>query len=299
MRRGFLVACAAALLLAAPAPATSVKVEITKDGFSPAHVTVAAGDSLSWVNKDSSDHRLSCATCRFRSNTLKEGGSYGFTFLRPGTFIVVDQLNGNKKSIVTVKKPPASVAAAASTSMLPYGGAVTVTGTVSSRKAGAKVEILAQRCIEPEIKVVATVKSEKGGAYTYRGRPSQVTSYHARYSAPSGTVVSPTLRIGVAPLVTLKRVAPGKFSIRVTAGKRLVGKAVMFQRFAPKQHRWVTSKVAVLDHGSGSAVPLRNSSVSSALVRSQLRKGTKVRALLRSFQALPCYSTAWSKTTTA
>lgn len=298
MRRGFLIACAAALLLAAPAPATSVKVEITKDGFSPAHVTIAAGDSISWVNTDGDDHRLVCATCKFSSNTLKKDDAYGFTFLHPGTFTVTDQ-NGGKKSTVTVKKAPASVVVAASPSTLPYGKVVTVSGTVSSHKAGAQVEILAQKCIEPRIKVVAKVKSTKGGAFAYHARPSQITSFHARYAAPSGTVVSSTLRIGVAPIVTLKKLAPGKFSIRVTAGKGFLGKAVMFQRYAAKQHRWVTSKVAVLDRGSHSAAPLKNSSVSSAVVKSKLRKGTKLRAVLRSFQALPCYTTAWSKTTTA
>lgn len=299
MRRAFLIACVVALLLAATAPATSVKVQVTQGGFSPAHVTLAAGDSISWVATGSGDHRLACKTCRFRSNRLQEHDSYGFTFLRPGTFTVTDELNGNKKATITVRKAPASVNVTASSSTLPYGSAATVSGTVSSRKAGTGVEILAQQCIAPQIKVVATVKSAKGGVFVYHTRPSQITSFHARYAAPSGTVVSPTVRIGVAPLVTLKKLAPGKFSIRVAAAKPFVGKPVMFQRFAPKQHRWLTSKVALLDRQSHSTAPLKNTSVSSVVVASKLAKGTKLRAVLRSFQALPCYTTAWSKTTAA
>lgn len=298
MRRGFLIACAAALLLAAPAPATSVKVEVTKDGFSPAHVTIAAGDSLSWAITDGDNHRLVCQTCKFRSNTLNKDDSYGFSFLHPGTFTVTDESNG-KKATVTVKKAPATVVIAASKSTLPYGNAVTVSGTVSSRKAGSVVEILAQKCISPEINVVAKVKSKKGGAFVYQARPSQATGFHARYAAPTGTIVSSTVRVAVAPVVTLKKLAPGKFSIRVTAGKPFLGKAVMFQRFAVKQHRWVTSKVVVLDRSGNTTAPLKNSSVSSAVVRTKLSKGTKLRAMLRSFQALPCYTTAWSKTATA
>src|SRR3954451_25080538 len=100
MRRGLLIACAAALLLAAPSPAMSVKVQITGAGFSPAHVTIVTGDSVSWVNTDNDDHRVTCKACAFRSNTLAKDGSYGFTFLHPGTFTVTDELNGNKKATV-------------------------------------------------------------------------------------------------------------------------------------------------------------------------------------------------------
>jgi len=298
MRRGLLVAFAVALLLAAPAPATSIKVELTENGFSPAKVTLRAGDSISWVSTGGGDHRLVCKTCSFRSNTLKDDDSYGFTFLHPGTFTVTDQLNGNRTATVTVKKAPASVDVEAAPTTLPYGKTVMVTGTVSGRRGGEAVEILAQKCIAPDINVVATVKSKKGGAFSYRARPSQVTSFHARYAAKSGTIVSPIVRVSVAPIVTLNELAPGKFSIRVTAGRAFLGKAVMFQRFVTKQHRWVTSRVVLLDRQSHAASPLKNSSVSSTVLTSKLHKGTKVRAVLRSFQALPCYTTAWSKTAT-
>jgi len=295
--RALLIAFAAALLLAAPAPATSVKVLLGKDGFSPSHVTIVAGDSISWVSTDDG-HRISCRTCRFKSNTLKKDDSYGFTFLHTGTFTVTDELNGNKTATVTVKKAPASVAVEAAPSTLPYGTSVTVKGTVSNPRAGQKVEILAQECIAPTVNVVATLKSKKGGAFTYSARPAQLTSFHARYAAPSGTIVSPTVRIAVAPVVSLNKLAPGKFSIRVVAAKPFVGKPVMFQRFAAKQHRWVTSKVVVLDTQSPSTSPLKSSKASSTVLQTKLRTGTKVRALLRAFQALPCYATAWSRTTT-
>jgi plastocyanin len=298
VRRALLIALAAALLLAAPAPATSVKVSLGRDGFSPSHVTIVAGDSISWVSTGDG-HRISCTTCRFKSNALEKDDTYGFTFLHPGTFVVTDVLNGNRRATVTVKKAPATVAVEAAPSTLPYGKTVTVTGAVSNRRAGQKVEILAQECIAPRVNVVATVKSKKGGAFTYTARPAQVTSFHARYAAPSGTIVSATVRIAVAPVVSLKKVAPGKFSIRVVAAKAFVGKAVMFQRFAAKQHRWVTSKVVVLDRQNPSMSPLKSSRASSTVLQTKLRKGTKVRALLRAFQALPCYATAWSRTTTA
>jgi hypothetical protein len=38
--------------------------------------------------------------------------------------------------------------------------------------------------------------------------------------------------------------------------------------------------------------------VSSTVLQTKLRKGTKVRAVLRSIQVLPCYATAWSPTST-
>jgi plastocyanin len=299
MRRSSLIACFAALVFVGASPASLVKVQITKDGLSPANVTIQAGGSVSWVNSDSHDHRLSCRTCSFHSNTLKPHDSYGFTFLHSGKFTITDTLNHNKTATVTVKPAAATVTIASAPGALAYGKSVTITGTVSSRHAGAKVEIFAQKCIASTVRVVAKVASKKDGTFSYKTRPGLVTIFHARYAAPSGTIVSSIVRVQVAPIVTLKRLSRGRYSAAVVARRPFVGKAVAFQRFLPKQGRWITSKVVVLDKQHASATPLKNSVVSSTVFTSKLRKGTRVRALLRSFQALPCYSTAWSKALTA
>jgi plastocyanin len=301
MRRGLSIAFAAAVLLAVPAaaPATAYKVQITKDGFSPAKITLTAGDSISWVNNDGHVHRVVCNTCKFASNTLKQHDTYAFSFLHEGRFTVTDPLNKGKTLTVVVKRAPATVSMAATPTSLAYGKSATITGVVSSHRAGQDVEILAQKCIASVVGVVANVKSKKGGTFSYRTRPSLVTTFHARYAAPTGTIVSSIVRVQVAPIVKLARVGRGTFSVSVTAGRPFVGKAVAFQRFLSKRGRWVTAKVVVLDRQHRSSAPIANSSVSTARFTAKVAKGAKVRALLRSFQALPCYATAWSAATTA
>ena len=293
-----LLACLAALVLASSSPAKLIRVQITSSGFSPAHVTLSAGDSLGWVNNDSNDHRLTCTTCRFVSTRLKKHDTYSYTFLHPGTFTITDTL-AHKTFKVTVKPAAATVSIAATPTTLAYGKGATIVGEVSSKNPGTKVEILAQKCIASTIDVIAKVTSKKGGAFAYHTRPGIATTYHARYVAPSGTIISSIVQVHVAPIVSLKRAGTGKFTASVVAGRPLVGKAITFQRFLRKQGRWITSKTVVLSNQHTASTPLHKSVVSSATFVKRLPKGTKVRALLRSLQVVPCYSTAWSKTITA
>lgn len=297
-RAAVLLACLAALVLASSSPAKLIRVQITSSGFSPGHVTLSAGDSLGWVNNDSSDHRLTCKTCRFVSTRLKKHDTYSYTFLHPGTFTITDTL-GHKTFKVTVKPAAATVSITAAPTSLAYGKGATIVGEVSSKGRGASVEILAQKCIASTVDVVAKVRSKKGGGFTYHTRPGIATTYHARYVAPSGTVLSSIVQVHVAPIVTLKRAGGGKYTASVIAGRPLVGKAITFQRFLRKQGRWITSKTVVLSNQHAASTPLKKSVVSSATFVKRFPKGTKVRALIRTLQVVPCYSTAWSKTVTA
>ena len=97
-----LAALAAALLVtassiaSAPSPvrASDVTVSMQYVGFAPAQITVAAGDTIVWVNDDIGIPHdvVSGLPTRedegqlFRSAELQEGESYTFTFAEPGTF---------------------------------------------------------------------------------------------------------------------------------------------------------------------------------------------------------------------
>ena len=74
MKKLILLAGAVGLLVAAPtAPAKTVTVDISKAGFVPAPVTVQAGDTVTWTNKDTANHQVVCATCPFTSPVLRAG----------------------------------------------------------------------------------------------------------------------------------------------------------------------------------------------------------------------------------
>ncbi len=73
MNKVILVVGAVGLLLAAPAPAKTVTVDISRLGFVPAAVTVQTGDTVTWTNKDTVNHQVVCATCPFTSPPLTPG----------------------------------------------------------------------------------------------------------------------------------------------------------------------------------------------------------------------------------
>ena len=55
--------------------------------FSPATLTVAAGTTVKWTNKDGYAHTVTSDTAGlFNSGNISSGGTYSFTFLTAGTY---------------------------------------------------------------------------------------------------------------------------------------------------------------------------------------------------------------------
>ena len=91
---------------------SQAQIEITKDGFLPATITVTKGTRVTWTNKDSKVHRVA-------SNPHPEhtglpgldskdvigiqGGTYSFTFDKPGEYTYHDHLNPTVNGTVVVK----------------------------------------------------------------------------------------------------------------------------------------------------------------------------------------------------
>jgi plastocyanin len=299
MKKLMLVAGAAALLVAAPAPATTTKtvaMDISKAGFVPASVSIVAGDSVSWTNKDTANHQVVCKTCPFTSPVLAPGGGVTFQFTKTGNFAITDPLNHNKKATVKVAAAPATVTASPSPRVVTYGAMTTIAGTLSTGQAKQKVDILAQRCSETAPKSVATVTTGAGGAFTYQTPPTINTSYQARFGAGGTAVTSPLAAVSTRPLVNLRRNAAHRFTVQVTAGESFVGKAVTFQRWIQKTHRWQKVKTVVLRSRHAVSTPLTGSTVSSVTFGARLRSRLSVRAVLTAAQASPCYIAASSAT---
>lgn len=80
-----LAASAIIALLVAPAGAAEVKVGIDNFTFNPKMVTVKAGDTVTWTNKDDIPHTVADPGA-FKSKALDTGDSFSFTFTTPGSF---------------------------------------------------------------------------------------------------------------------------------------------------------------------------------------------------------------------
>jgi YVTN family beta-propeller protein len=69
----------------APPPST-VSVGIAQFAFSPATVTIAAGESVTWTNMDPTDHTTTSDSLVWDSEAMPPGATFTTTFDQPGTF---------------------------------------------------------------------------------------------------------------------------------------------------------------------------------------------------------------------
>jgi len=68
------------------APVATNTVAIQIFAFSPATVTVKAGTTITWTNRDQDAHTVTAMSGPFQSPTLNTGQSYQYTFSTPGRF---------------------------------------------------------------------------------------------------------------------------------------------------------------------------------------------------------------------
>jgi plastocyanin len=78
-----------------------VTVDIIDFGFSPQNIEVAQGGSVTWTNKEATQHSVTCDECGF-DEVLDENGSFSFTFNQTGTFNYLDRLNTGPKLSGTI-----------------------------------------------------------------------------------------------------------------------------------------------------------------------------------------------------
>ena len=72
---------------APPAAASAPGVVIARDFmFAPLTVTIPAGTTLTWTNRDDEPHTVVSDTGLFRSGALDTNESFSFKFEKPGTY---------------------------------------------------------------------------------------------------------------------------------------------------------------------------------------------------------------------
>ena len=72
--------------LAAPVEGKATKVSIANFEFTPAEVTIALGESVTWVNDDGAPHGLEYHDGSAGKDLLLPGASYNRRFDQPGTY---------------------------------------------------------------------------------------------------------------------------------------------------------------------------------------------------------------------
>jgi plastocyanin len=113
------VAPRSATPVAAIAPSASAAKHVMIQGYaySPAALTVAVGDTVTWTNMDQAPHTVTVTSgpVKFASPTLQKGQSFTYTFTKPGTYQYYCAVHPDMTGTVTVQDkgaapaPPAEV----------------------------------------------------------------------------------------------------------------------------------------------------------------------------------------------
>jgi plastocyanin len=96
----------AALLLAlttAAAGAPDSQVVIKDFMFGPASLTVKAGTTVTWVNRDDEPHTIASDSGLYRSGALDIGNEFQFTFAKPGTYHYVCTIHPRMLGTIVVE----------------------------------------------------------------------------------------------------------------------------------------------------------------------------------------------------
>ena len=246
MRR-LVITVGVALLLgsASPATAQTFQVSILKGGFKPATLTIKLGDSVRWTNASTGNRQVVSNSGAFVSPILAPKKTWTFTFRAAGKYGYHDGLRPASKGVVHVQGPPPSVSLAASLPVVTYGTQVTLSGVVSSQKAGQTVALFAQPYPQAAPTQVASVTTTAGGAWSFTVTPTIQTTYQAHFRNSS----SQPATVGVKPKVTFSY-AHRYMSTRVLAGGSFAGRVVYLQRRS-RFGQWIIVRKLKLGPHSG------------------------------------------------
>jgi plastocyanin len=126
-------AIAALSSMAAPPPTRAAQhaIQIADSAFSPATLTVTAGDTVTWTNGDGRPHTVTSNDGAFDSGNLDVGQAFSFTFGEPGTYTYRCSYHDEMQATIVVQ----AVSAPAPSQAAPGGtdaNATTTGGTAAA-----------------------------------------------------------------------------------------------------------------------------------------------------------------------
>jgi len=92
-----------AVFSASPGNAANIDVKIDNFTFVPQQITVKAGDTVTWTNRDDIPHTVTSKTTAFRSKALDTDDKFSFTFTTPGTYAYFCSLHPHMTGTVVVE----------------------------------------------------------------------------------------------------------------------------------------------------------------------------------------------------
>jgi plastocyanin len=262
---------------------------ITKTAYAPGTASLSTADTVKFTNNDTTAHQVafkpaSGVTCSPSPFVLQPAQSGTCTFTSAGTFSYSDPASTALQGSLTVSEPapPTRVTLFAQPDAATYAGKVTLTGELSTRKAGADVAVIATPCGGSEATKAATMQTTSGGEYTIDLRMARNTVYTVQVGATKSDPVG----VKVRPRVRLGRVGAHRYSLRVFAAQKFAGRYATVQRYDAGRGRWVFVKRVLLHSNSTNILP---TVISSVAFRSTVSPRARMRAILPQLQVGSCY----------
>lgn len=290
----FALVAVGSVLVAGIAWASTTTVTITKLGYVPNAVTIAQGGSVQFTNADTVAHqvvfkKMTGVTCSPAPLVLQLTQSGTCVFAAGGSFAYSDpNSKGNTyRGTVTVTAAAVVLNLSAVPPAVVYGTHVTLSGSLSTHTSGETVDIFAQPCGASAATKTTTVQTTTNGAFTAIVQPLMNTIYTAKVA----NTTSNASAVSVKPKLRLAKVAPHRYSLRVTAAQSLAGKYATFQRY--NGTRWVAVKSVLLRANTTGVAP---TVISAKTFRSTIKTGLHVRVVIGQAQVGTCYRPGRSNT---
>jgi plastocyanin len=164
---GLLLAPGVALLAPQPAAAATQHVMMERYAYSPATLTVRAGDSVTWANHDEAAHDVvtTSGPASFRSPLLQTNQSWTFTFTVPGTYAYYCSVHPDMRAQVVVQAADTPTAAPPpAPAQQPATRRPIVTTTAAAPPAAPATPNPAQPSQDPPITSTADVPAQASAA---------------------------------------------------------------------------------------------------------------------------------------
>jgi hypothetical protein len=221
--------------------------------LTPKTVNINQDDSVTWTNNDTINHQVVANNGTYASPILGPGKSWTHPFHNGGTFRYHDSLHPSLTGSVVVKGAPPQISLVASAPVVKYGSPVTLSGAVSTKKAGVTVTLVQLPFGQTTKQVIATLQTTTNGAFSYTVTPQVNTTYQAQWPGKSDSSVT----VQVQPMIKLPFVSKtGYFHFYVTAGTSFAGKTVFLQRYTLAR-TWVNIRSLALGQKSGRLISVR------------------------------------------
>jgi plastocyanin/methyl coenzyme M reductase subunit C len=259
-------------------------VWITRTGFTPASISIKAGQRVRWVNRTAANHQVVADDSSFSSPVLAQGNAFGHSFTSGGTYRYHDGLQASLSgTVVVTANAPESISLSAGAHAVTYGGSIALSGQLANGTAGEKVTLTASPQAGNTAASSEPVSVAADGSFRVTVRPLVQTAYTvAAANSTSSAVV-----INVRPRVRLGVSGRSHALVRVSAARTFLHRYALVQRWNARRHVWRSVKRVRFTRttlGTSSTV------VTSSRFAQRFGRGIRLRVFVPRSQVTPGYT---------